>query len=85
MRQYLTRHPDASLEGSLIDVLADALDDAWRAPDVANFLFEDKLSLRHTLAKRMIEQAKLGTISRTAICADGIAYLTRNYASRWRN
>jgi hypothetical protein len=54
-------------------------------PEVANLLFEHELSLRHTLAKRMIEQVKLGRLSRAAICADGVTYMRARYALRWQN
>jgi hypothetical protein len=61
------------------------MDDAWVTPDVANLLFEDKLSLRQTLAKRMINQVSLGGMSRAEICADGVTYMRARYALRWRN
>jgi hypothetical protein len=85
MREYLGHHPDISLEQGEITLLAEALDDAWQNPTVALILFDDKLSLRQTLAKWMIVQFKLGNADRAKLCQEGVAYLTSLYPARWRN
>jgi hypothetical protein len=61
------------------------MEDAWGTSDVADVLFEDKISLRQILASRMIESAEVGNRDRGEICADAIAFLRANYARRWRN
>ena len=85
MRQYLSRHPDNSLDGALVDILVEALEDAWRDQKVENLLFEDRLSLNQTLAKRMIGRAKLGHRDAAELCAEGVAFLSESYMCRWRN
>ena len=85
MREFLARHPDASLSLAIQQVLVIAMDEAWRSPGMAKLLFDDKLSLRHTVAKRMIGQAKLGNLDPQALSQDGVAYMCNNYAARWRN
>lgn len=85
MRQYLSRHPDSSLDAALVDILVEAIDDAWRDPKVENIRFEDRLSLKQTLCRRMIGRAKLGHSDAAELCADGVAFLQKTYMCRWRN
>jgi hypothetical protein len=83
MQDYLAYHPDCSLDRVTVEELTKAMEEVLRTPAVANLLFEDRLSLRQTLARHLIKEAKLGSVQ--DLTKEGVAFMCRSYTARWRN
>jgi hypothetical protein len=87
MQRYLHSDPDAAgaFDPETVRVLTDALDEAWRSLQTTGFYFRSRgqaEATRETLARRILEMAKLGERDRLRLRDDALDHLAQSNAGR---